>query len=141
MEMGISTWSMSDNYQLLHNISFSKIRFLHENPRRGSCGGRDFTSCFKMDSPDTKNAINLLSSTTLDLPPSCMEFVPWGSLSEAPSSDHFVVGTYNLEKEDKPEADAEEDETGSEGAHQTSTKATQSRNGSLSLFKVREGQV
>ncbi|KAI1371019.1 hypothetical protein F4677DRAFT_436932 [Hypoxylon crocopeplum] len=65
-----------------------------------------------------------LRSLTLDLPPSCIEFCP-------SHPDYFVVGTYNLHKEDEPDADIPigDDE-------QQTRKHSQTRNGSLVLFKL-----
>ncbi|KAI1478566.1 hypothetical protein F4774DRAFT_385356 [Daldinia eschscholtzii] len=69
--------------------------------------------------------ITPLKSLTLDLPPSCVEFCP-------SHPDYFVVGTYNLQKEDKTEADITT-ETDDEIQQ---VKKTQTRNGSLVLFKL-----
>ncbi|KAG6006099.1 hypothetical protein E4U21_007396 [Claviceps maximensis] len=67
--------------------------------------------------------------TTLDLPPSCIQFCPI-------SSSLFVVGTYNLEKSG---AKAHADFTSVEGVSRKedcATKIPQSRNGSLLLFQI-----
>lgn len=69
---------------------------------------------------DQSTPISSFQSLQLDLPPSCVEFCP-----AFPS--FFVVGTYNLQK----------DEDG-EGEHGAGFK-TQNRNGSLIVFRV-DGQ-
>ncbi|KAI0157062.1 hypothetical protein GGR52DRAFT_577064 [Hypoxylon sp. FL1284] len=69
-------------------------------------------------------SITPLRSLTLDLPPSCIEFC-------SAHPDYFVVGTYNLQKEDSAAQDAVQDEE-----HQQTKKHTQSRNGSLILFQL-----
>ncbi|KAI1656113.1 hypothetical protein F4813DRAFT_365397 [Daldinia decipiens] len=71
--------------------------------------------------------ITSLKSLTLDLPPSCIEFCPG-------HPDYFVVGTYNLQKEDKLDTDlvARDDE------EEQQVKKTQTRDGSLVLFKLLE---
>lgn len=55
-------------------------------------------------------------SLTLHLPPSCVQFC-------RAHPQFFVVGTYNLEKDDDEQAAGEQ-------------KRTQSRNGSLVIFEV-----
>lgn len=65
-------------------------------------------------------------SLTLDLPPSCVQFCP-------AHPHHFVVGTYNLEKDDEVRLDEERQEDSSAG------RKAQSRNGSLVVFKI-EGE-
>ncbi|KAJ4255032.1 hypothetical protein NW762_009836 [Fusarium torreyae] len=65
-------------------------------------------------------------SLTLDLPPSCIQFCP-------AHPELFVVGTYNLQKdEDNAQEGKEEGDDDSSGA----TKTPQSRNGSLLVFRV-----
>ncbi|KAI1349254.1 WD40-repeat-containing domain protein [Xylaria sp. FL0043] len=66
---------------------------------------------------------------TIDLPPSCAEFCP-------AHPDYFVVGTYNLEKEE-PAAPDEAGISGSEDSHDAVRKP-QSRNGSLVVFQLAE---
>jgi diphthamide biosynthesis protein 7 len=83
-------------------------------------------------------------SHTLDLPPSCIEFVP-RSRDKLPcfrTGEYFVVGTYNLQKEEEtdlaPEV-AAEDSSQSESAETSQPPheaKPQSRNGSLNLFKL-----
>ncbi|KAI8961874.1 hypothetical protein F5Y11DRAFT_324790 [Daldinia sp. FL1419] len=69
--------------------------------------------------------ITPLKSLILDLPPSCIEFCPG-------HPDYFVVGTYNLQKDEEtdPEVHTGDDE------EQTQVKKTQTRNGSLVLFRL-----
>ncbi|EKJ67549.1 hypothetical protein NXS19_010263 [Fusarium pseudograminearum] len=67
-------------------------------------------------------------SLTLGLPPSCIQFCP-------AHPDLFVVGTYNLEKNEDNVQEHKEDDDDDE--HVTTTSKTpQSRNGSLLVFKV-----
>lgn len=70
-------------------------------------------------------SISSLRTLTLDLPPSCVEFCP-------AYPEYFVVGTYNLEKQ---ESDVGDIVTSEEDATQQ-TKQPQSRNGSLILFSL-----
>jgi diphthine methyl ester acylhydrolase len=83
-------------------------------------------------------------STTLDLPPSCIEFVP-RSRDKLPcfqTGEYFVVGTYHLQKEEErrltPDVatkDSNQSEaTGSSQSYLDSKP--QSRNGGLNLFKI-----
>ena len=91
-------------------------------------------------------------SLILDLPPSCIEFCP-----AYPS--YFVVGTYNLQKdEDAPEdggsesaGQEDEDEQAGDAATLSSdeegylpqkpAKTNQSRCGSIVLFRLADDQV
>ncbi|KAI1498414.1 hypothetical protein F5X99DRAFT_393444 [Biscogniauxia marginata] len=72
------------------------------------------------------NTIASLRSLTLDLPPSCIEFCP-------AHPEYFVVGTYNLERE---EAASSLDDDDNDGELQQTTSKPQSRNGSLVLFRL-----
>ncbi|KAI1130166.1 hypothetical protein F5Y10DRAFT_276290 [Nemania abortiva] len=65
----------------------------------------------------------------LDLPPSCIEFCP-------AHPDHFIIGTYNLQKEE-PETVSHDDISDNEDSHET-VKKSQSRNGSLVVFRLSE---
>lgn len=69
--------------------------------------------------------VQSLQTLILDLPPSCIEFCP-------AYPDHFVVGTYDLQKDDKDQNE--------EGGELTS-KQPQTRNGSLILFRVVQDNV
>ena len=74
---------------------------------------------------ETPNIISSQVSLILDLPPSCIQFCP-------AHPKFFVVGTYNLQKDDTV---GQEVETSEE--HSASTaKTPQSRNGSLVVFKL-----
>ncbi|CRK46712.1 hypothetical protein BN1723_007221 [Verticillium longisporum] len=81
---------------------------------------------------DEGQTIASAQSIVLDLPPSCIEFSqthPW----------YFVVGTYNLQKDDKVETktDASEDDKSSlEHGEVTASKKTQNRNGTLVVFRL-----
>ncbi|KAI0409385.1 hypothetical protein F4802DRAFT_246703 [Xylaria palmicola] len=65
----------------------------------------------------------------LDLPPSCVEFCP-------AHRSYFVVGTYNLQKEETTNV-VKDDVSDSEDGHET-VKKPQSRNGSLVVFRLAE---
>ena len=110
-----------------------------------------FFSYEYMDQASTMNAqggsINSLKSITLELPPSCIEFCP-------AHPDYFVVGTYNLQKEEcsgrdrddtaaaeeeNHDNDDEDDDGG--GAPRQQAKQPQSRNGSLLLFSLEEADM
>ncbi|KAH7029392.1 uncharacterized protein B0I36DRAFT_374925 [Microdochium trichocladiopsis] len=73
-----------------------------------------------------------LKSLILDLPPSCIEFCP-----AHPS--YFVVGTYNLEKDEahsEPPAEGEDDVKGAQ-----EVKRKQNRKGSLVVFRLGKSEV
>ena len=78
-----------------------------------------------MDPTKYSESITPISKVVLDLPPSCIEFVPWQKDLRS-NREWFVVGTYELQKEDF-------DETKSAGP--------QSRSGSLVLFRLRDGEA
>ncbi|KAH6677163.1 hypothetical protein B0J14DRAFT_336908 [Halenospora varia] len=75
----------------------------------------------------------------LDLPPSCIEFVPLKGIEDAsksrprvPGDQYFVVGTYDLQKEQDPvEVDVED------VSELQSPPKPQTRMGSLNLFRIR----
>ncbi len=66
-------------------------------------------------------------SETLDLPPSCIEFSQM-------HPEYFVVGTYNLEKDD--EADKPVENKYGEEDEGVKDKKKQERNGSLLLYRL-----
>lgn len=70
-------------------------------------------------------SITSLVSLTLDLPPSCIQFCP-------AHPEYFVVGTYNLERNETSDQDSENENEPSA----SSTKTPQSRNGSLVVFRL-----
>ncbi|KAM5352107.1 hypothetical protein ACJ41O_004830 [Fusarium nematophilum] len=78
---------------------------------------------------DTSTLVSSKVSLTLDLPPSCIQFCP-------AYPEFFVVGTYNLVKDDK-EQTQEDDEDGLQDA----AKTPQSRNGSLVVFRVDDTEL
>ncbi|KAH8819709.1 WD40-repeat-containing domain protein [Xylogone sp. PMI_703] len=84
-----------------------------------------------MEEHNLDNKINPFCSTILDLPPSCIEFSP-------ENREYFVVGTYNLQKEESAseEKGDEPDEPGND-----LPSAPQSRNGSLILFQIIEDKL
>jgi diphthamide biosynthesis protein 7 len=98
-------------------------------------------------------AVKPVVSITLDLPPSCIEFLPRESASSNASSwledrHFFVAGTYNLEKEsESTAAESNSDPVGAEklsfedaedgpDAPAPHAPKPQSRNGSLILFSI-----
>jgi diphthamide biosynthesis protein 7 len=92
----------------------------------------------------TKN-IQLLFETVLDLPPSCLEFLPKpNELTEVPShlrdcyEEYFVVGTYYLEKEQSEETNGTESQHGEGEESLPTTSKPQSKNGSLILFRYQD---
>ncbi|KAM7194620.1 hypothetical protein V8F33_007172 [Rhypophila sp. PSN 637] len=71
--------------------------------------------------------ISSIQSTQLDLPPSCLEFCPI-------HPSYFLVGTYNLQKNDAPADERELDEE----EEQQATTRLQSRSGSILVFNLIE---
>ncbi|KAM0205964.1 hypothetical protein ACHAQI_008638 [Fusarium lateritium] len=76
---------------------------------------------------DDSKLISSKVSLTLDLPPSCIQFCPV-------HPGLFVVGTYNLEKNEEDVQENKRD--GDDDEAVTATKTPQSRNGSLLVYKV-----
>ena len=66
-----------------------------------------------------ENTVQSETSLTLDLPPSCIQFCP-------AHPQFFVIGTYNLLKDD----------SGNDEGEEARAKQTQSRDGSIILFKT-----
>jgi len=82
----------------------------------------------------SKNAIPI-GSLVLDLPPSCLEFVPISDESSwAVNEPCFIVGTYDLQKE---EQDGEEKSEVEDSVRVTE----QSRQGSLTVFGLKNGKL
>ena len=83
---------------------------------------------------DDQQSVSSRTSLALDLPPSCVEFCP-------SSPNHFVVGTYNLERN----ADAAEHSTPADDddvdVQVSGVKKAQSRNGSLILFEIKNNDL
>lgn len=79
--------------------------------------------------------ISSSQSMVLDLPPSCIEFCP-----AHPS--YFLVGTYNLQKEEDGGVDEEElkDEEESDVKKEEGQRS-QSRTGSIIVFKLQNGEA
>jgi len=73
--------------------------------------------------------ITSIQSLAIDLPPSCIEFCP-------AHPDYFVIGTYNLQKEEAIEAE-ESCADNQDGSHANAIKP-QSRNGSLVVYRLTE---
>ncbi|KAK4194393.1 hypothetical protein QBC40DRAFT_270155 [Triangularia verruculosa] len=81
---------------------------------------------------DPGKLINSIWSQELDLPPSCVEFCP-----AHPS--YFLVGTYNLQKDDaEPQPEKETKEGDDESSQPAKPKKTQSRNGSILVFQLQD---
>ena len=102
-----------------------------------------------MSNPKWSKAVTPILSTKLDLPPSCMEFVP-RSRDKLPcfqTGEYFVVGTYHLQKEtedsvtpDVGTKDSSQPEGNGEAPQSYLESKPQSRNGSLNLFKLSRHQ-
>jgi diphthine methyl ester acylhydrolase len=97
-----------------------------------------------MSVPKWSKAVTPILSTTLDLPPSCIEFVPRArdKLPCFQTGEYFVVGTYHLQKEAES---AVTPDVGTKDSHQPEDSKPsqsyveakpQSRKGSLNLFKL-----
>ncbi|KAK8044842.1 hypothetical protein PG993_004866 [Apiospora rasikravindrae] len=80
--------------------------------------------------------ISSRQSLTLELPPSCIEFCP-------ASPQYFVVGTYNLQKEEAlaEDGDAGSDDDDNGDTTQKATRQIQNRNGSLVVFQLDGDEV
>jgi diphthamide biosynthesis protein 7 len=76
---------------------------------------------------DDAKLISSKVSLILDLPPSCIQFCP-------AHPGLFVVGTYNLEKNEEDIQENKQDSDDDEVV--TTTKTPQSRNGSLLVYRV-----
>lgn len=94
----------------------------------------DFTSRNgKFHSKSSQNAIPV-GSKILALPPSCLEFVPISSATPWAAEDPlFVVGTYDLQKEEQ-----DGDQKQGEDEPENSVPKEQSRQGSLSLYSLKD---
>lgn len=95
---------------------------------------RDIDSSIMADKPG--KLIRSLKSEILELPPSCVEFCP-----AFPS--YFLVGTYSLQQE--PENAVPDDaDAGSDSERDglpVTPKQPQSRNGSIVIFRLADGDV
>ena len=79
---------------------------------------------------DSAQLIASRISLNLELPPSCVQFCP-------AHPDLFVVGTYNLEREDKVVH-----ENGDEApAAEAQANRSQNRNGSLLVFRLKSDEL
>lgn len=88
--------------------------------------------------------ISSSQSMQLDLPPSCIEFCP-----VHPS--YFLVGTYNLQKEEGDDGDAgdlgeskdkgEDEDTEKYEVEQEEGQMSQSRTGSIIVFRLQNGKA
>ena len=78
---------------------------------------------------EPEKPVSSRQSLVLDLPPSCLQF-------SRKHPDYFVVGTYNLQK-DTVSTESPPDDTPDVDA--PTEKKSQSRNGSLLLFKIGAG--
>lgn len=78
--------------------------------------------------------ITSLESLVLELPPSCIEFC-----SAYP--DYLVVGTYELQRDEDQNPDPAEDGADEEAVATATAPRTQSRNGSLVVFRVNGNAV
>jgi hypothetical protein len=93
------------------------------------------------DSYYSKNLLRI-SSQHLDLPPSCVEFLPNDTTSSAISTvnfnEYFVVGTYHLQS-----AEATEPVAGSDSEDEAPNPPIkpQERDGSLNIFRIQGEQL
>lgn len=80
---------------------------------------------------DAKEGTSIKSFITekLDLPPSCIEF-------SQVAPEYFVVGTYNLEKDEKGGEEGDD-----ERLEKVKEKKKQERNGSLILYKLENDEL
>lgn len=80
---------------------------------------------------DAKEGTSIKSfiTETLDLPPSCIEF-------SQVAPEYFVVGTYNLEKDEEGAKEGDD-----EGLDKVKEKKKQERNGSLILYKLENDEL
>lgn len=77
-----------------------------------------------------------VGSIVLNLPPSCIEFVPVSETTKwAADNPLFVVGTYDLQKEERDADDKEKEELKEEAI---AVPKEQSRQGSLTLYVLRD---
>jgi diphthamide biosynthesis protein 7 len=84
--------------------------------------------------PGRENApsfITKVCAQILELPPSCVEFSP-------KQSDCFVIGTYNLEKDNNDDKSGGQDAEGNETPYE---RKPQSRNGSLILCRLLDNDM
>lgn len=91
-----------------------------------------------------KTSVQALYTAVLELPPSCLEFSP-------KHHDYFVIGTYNLVKEETNASDDVPVKSPggisladiADGAKTTveQTKKPQTRNGSVVLYKIANTQL
>jgi len=80
---------------------------------------------------DQARTVSLSQSLVLDLPPSCIEFCP-------AYPDYFIVGTYNLQKDENREPVVED---GEDEPSIGPAKRVQSRNGSVMVFCLQDDAV
>ena len=73
--------------------------------------------------------ISSIQSIHLDLPPSCLEFCPI-------HPSYFLVGTYNLQKDDVAADPHDEVAEDGETEKEAVTAKLQSRNGSIIVFNL-----
>lgn len=74
-------------------------------------------------------SISSSQSLILDLPPSCIEFCP-------AHPAYFLVGTYNLQKEEHQQTEDNDDDD--DAVMKSKAKQLQSRNGSIIVFQLKE---
>ncbi|CAG8958632.1 hypothetical protein HYFRA_00009949 [Hymenoscyphus fraxineus] len=98
---------------------------------------------YKVD--DYSKNIQRRCSEILDLPPSCIEFVPREKSSTTDPTDsdnYFIVGTYHLQASASIEPiEVPTDEDNDDDEEPSSLPKPQERNGSLNLFNLRENKL
>ncbi|CAG8974744.1 hypothetical protein HYALB_00000355 [Hymenoscyphus albidus] len=95
---------------------------------------------------DYSKNIQRRCSEILDLPPSCIEFVPRekSSTTTGPtdSDNYFIVGTYHLQASASTEPnEVPNDEDNDDDEEPSSLPMPQERNGSLNLFNLRDKKL
>jgi diphthamide biosynthesis protein 7 len=87
----------------------------------------------KMEENGTE--ISSIHSLRLELPPCAVEFSP-------ANPEYFVVGTYDLQREEPDQVETEAtEETGNDDLSSAGQKRTQNRNGSLMVFRVEDNTM
>jgi diphthine methyl ester acylhydrolase len=80
------------------------------------------------------HSISSIRSLQLEVPPSCVEFCP-------AHPNFFVVGTYNLQKDEARTAEPEPEPEPDNEPEQKHTEARQNRDGSLVVFELEDDDV
>jgi hypothetical protein len=92
------------------------------------------------------NNLRRIHSQTLDLPPSCIEFLPPGNSTDEEViqnwNEYFVVGTYHLQSSSVEESTTQNEEDAEDDEDKAPTPPKpQERDGSLSLFRIKDEKL